>query len=158
MNLAITKVFEFEASHYLPDHMGKCKNLHGHNYRLDISVVSASGDLLEPNGESRGMVADFSKLKACVNEHLIKRMDHAFLCETEKEGKLLATCMKNMLGDKYLPSMAQKYCVIGMTTTAENLCFFIAGVLKPYLLSECGVEILQLRLWETPDSSAMLAL
>lgn len=72
MKVSITKKFEFEAAHKLPDHPGKCKNLHGHSYRLEVTV---SSDKLN----DQGMVMDFGDLKVIVNEHVINTLDHTYL-------------------------------------------------------------------------------
>ena len=72
MKVSITKKFEFEAAHKLPDHPGKCKNLHGHSYKLEVTV---SSDQLN----DQGMVMDFGDLKVIVNEHIINILDHSLL-------------------------------------------------------------------------------
>ncbi len=72
MKVSITKKFEFEAAHKLPDHPGKCKNLHGHSYKLEVTVLS---DKLN----EQGMVMDFGDLKVIVNEHVINILDHSYL-------------------------------------------------------------------------------
>ena len=69
--ISITKKFEFEAAHMLPNHKGKCKNLHGHRYELEVTVRGPIN--------SEGMVMDFSDLKEMVNELVIDRFDHSCL-------------------------------------------------------------------------------
>ncbi len=70
--ISVTKCFEFEAAHHLPDYDGPCKNVHGHTYRLEVEV---SGGLVN------GMVMDFSELKRTVQETVITTHDHADLNE-----------------------------------------------------------------------------
>lgn len=70
-----TKIFKFEAAHYLPYHEGKCKNMHGHNYKLEVTF----GGTPFTEGKSKGMVIDFSDLKQLVNESIIQKLDHALL-------------------------------------------------------------------------------
>ena len=60
--MKITKIFTFDSSHMLDGHDGKCQNLHGHTYRLEVEV---SGSLIQ-GGAKDGMVADFADVKACV--------------------------------------------------------------------------------------------
>lgn len=75
--ISICKRFEFDAAHRLPLHKGKCVNLHGHRFILDVEV---SGDINEDErSEEYGMIIDFGTLKNIVNEHVISRMDHTFL-------------------------------------------------------------------------------
>lgn len=72
MRTSITKKFEFEAAHRLPDHLGKCKNFHGHSYKLEVTVSSNKLN-------SQGMVMDFGDLKSIVKKHVLDRLDHSNL-------------------------------------------------------------------------------
>ncbi|AKI98016.1 6-carboxytetrahydropterin synthase QueD [Kosmotoga pacifica] len=69
----ITKEFTFDAAHNLVKYHGKCEKLHGHTYRLRVTVVG------EPNDE--GMVIDFLELKEVVKENVLKHLDHAYINE-----------------------------------------------------------------------------
>lgn len=72
----IAATYQFEAAHHLP-HVPdghKCKRLHGHNYRLDVSIA---GDL-----DSRGFVIDYADLDAAV-QPLVDRLDHRYLNDIE---------------------------------------------------------------------------
>ena len=69
--VTIRKVFTFDAAHQLPFHRGKCANLHGHTYRLEVWV---HGEL-----DANGFVLDFGDLKAIVKELVVDRCDHKFL-------------------------------------------------------------------------------
>ena len=71
MRVLITKVFGFDAAHQLPWHPGKCRNLHGHTYRLDVTVQG-------PINED-GVVTDFSDIGAAVKKAVIEKYDHQFL-------------------------------------------------------------------------------
>lgn len=70
----ITKHFEFEACHQLPWHKGKCQNLHGHTYKLEVTVLA------NELGKD-GILEDFGKLKEIVNETVINFYDHKNLNE-----------------------------------------------------------------------------
>ena len=70
-----TKSFTFDAAHFLPNHKGKCANMHGHTYRLDVTVVGNQGKL-SLGGSDEGMVIDFADLKAAVKVEVIDKMDH----------------------------------------------------------------------------------
>lgn len=69
--MIIIKEFEFDAAHYLPQYNGKCEHLHGHTYKL---VVKAEGT---PDAE--GMVIDFTRLKAIVQDKVLSKLDHSCL-------------------------------------------------------------------------------
>ncbi|TGE37432.1 6-carboxytetrahydropterin synthase QueD [Desulfosporosinus fructosivorans] len=73
-----TKSFTFDAAHFLPDHKGKCANMHGHTYRLEVSVARNNG-ILGNGGSDEGMVIDFADLKAIVKAEVIDKMDHKVL-------------------------------------------------------------------------------
>ena len=64
--MKITKIFTFDSSHMLDGHDGKCQNLHGHTYKLEITV---SDDPVR-GGPKDGMVMDFTDLKAIVKNTL----------------------------------------------------------------------------------------
>ena|ERR1035437_160479 len=75
MSLSITKQFRFEAAHTLPNHDGKCRNLHGHSYLLEVTV---SGPVIA-SGPKEGMVMDFSDMSKVVEEQIVGQWDHHFL-------------------------------------------------------------------------------
>ena len=73
--IRITKQFNFEAGHALYGYDGKCKNVHGHSYKLSVTV---SGKPISDSTHVKfGMVIDFSDLKKIVNEEIVDIFDHA---------------------------------------------------------------------------------
>jgi len=66
--MLVVKQFTFDAAHYLPEHPGKCRNLHGHTYKLEVGVEGFV-DL------KTGMVIDFGDLKEFVNP-IVEKLDH----------------------------------------------------------------------------------
>lgn len=75
----ITKSFSFEASHQLDHHDGKCANLHGHSYQLDVELTSSS---LRETGSCKNMVMDFSTVSAVVKKLVSSHLDHQHLNDT----------------------------------------------------------------------------
>ena len=74
-SIRITKQFSFETGHALYGYDGKCKNVHGHSYRLDVTVI---GQPISNNTHVKfGMVIDFSDLKKIVKEEIVDIFDHA---------------------------------------------------------------------------------
>lgn len=73
--ITITKIFEFTAEHYLPYHKGACKNLHGHNYKLEITITGP----IQKEGSARGMIMDFGMLKTIVEHQILAEFDHSNL-------------------------------------------------------------------------------
>lgn len=75
MNI-LSKSFTFHSAHILSNHSGKCKNLHGHSYKL---IVKVCGDI----NEETGMIIDFSKINKVVKGHIIDVVDHKYLGKGE---------------------------------------------------------------------------
>jgi 6-pyruvoyltetrahydropterin/6-carboxytetrahydropterin synthase len=73
MGTSVTKIFSFDAAHRLPNYDGPCANIHGHTYKLEVTVVNGTG-LTE-----LGMVIDFALLKKIVHEAVISTHDHTYL-------------------------------------------------------------------------------
>lgn len=73
--ITVTKKFEFEACHHLPHYYGACNNLHGHSYKLEVTV----GGELQKEGSKQGMIMDFKDLKQAVKEVVIDKYDHSDL-------------------------------------------------------------------------------
>ena len=72
--MLVARDFSFEAAHRLPDHPGKCRNLHGHSYRLRV-VCRA------PVDAATGLAIDFAELKRIVYAEVLEHLDHADLNE-----------------------------------------------------------------------------
>jgi 6-pyruvoyltetrahydropterin/6-carboxytetrahydropterin synthase len=70
--LKLTEEFHFDAAHDLPNYIGKCHNLHGHRWKL---LVTISGHV----DEKTGMIMDFKDLKNVVEENVLQYLDHAYL-------------------------------------------------------------------------------
>lgn len=76
--LTITTRATFEACHYLPYYVGACHNLHGHSYKLEVTVARRSLLSLIQDGSTEGMIIDFKDLKAVIHS-VIDKYDHANL-------------------------------------------------------------------------------
>lgn len=69
--VTVSQEFAFHAAHFLPWHPGKCANLHGHSYRVQVDVEGAL--------DERGIVIDFDELASMVWGDVIEPLDHALL-------------------------------------------------------------------------------
>ena len=76
MKATISKAFIFEAAHHLPQHDGKCRNLHGHSYRVTVVL---HGPVNDYTGSSRGMVQDFALIGELFRHHVFDILDHTVL-------------------------------------------------------------------------------
>jgi 6-pyruvoyltetrahydropterin/6-carboxytetrahydropterin synthase len=74
-NIRITKQFSFETGHALYGYDGKCKNVHGHSYKLSVTVIGTP--ITDSTHVKFGMVIDFSDLKTIVKEEIVDVFDHA---------------------------------------------------------------------------------
>ncbi|MEH3140260.1 MAG: 6-carboxytetrahydropterin synthase QueD [Mycobacterium kyogaense] len=90
---SVARRFSFEAAHQLPWHTGKCAKLHGHSYRLDVTVTGPV------TGE--GIVIDFTDLKSIVSKAVLADYDHAFLNDflANPTAELIATDIAKRLLD-----------------------------------------------------------
>lgn len=76
-NIRITKHFSFEAGHALYGYDGKCKNIHGHSYSLEVTVIGKP--ITDASDVKFGMVIDFGDLKKIVKQEIIEIFDHAIV-------------------------------------------------------------------------------
>ena len=131
----VTKTVRFDAAHILTNHEGLCKNLHGHTYRVDVSVTAADA------GDGRDMVIDFKDLKRIATETICSRFDHAFVYNTESKGEceIAAVVERNGMRTVAIP----------FRSTAENLARHFYEALKPLIPDLSAVKV-----WETADSCA----
>jgi len=130
----VTKTLRFDAAHVLTNHKGLCKNLHGHTYRVDVSVT----------GEDDGaddMVIDFKDLKRIATEVICDRFDHAFIYSTASEGELEIASVVEKHGMRTV--------AIPFRSTAENLARLFFDDLSARIPGLSSV-----RVWETADSCA----
>ena len=144
--LSITKIFTFEAAHMLKGYDGLCANIHGHSYRLEVSVFSPAlngqdGFLHSDESDPKnGMLFDFSELKKLVNQAIIEPFDHSLILNRNIGRELSETLQKNSLHVVHVPYQP----------TSENLLIDFAGRLQKVLPQ--GISLKKLRLYETATS------
>jgi len=91
--IRITKRFSFEAGHALYGYDGKCKNLHGHSYKLSVTVIGAP--INDKTNPKFGMVIDFTDLKRIVTEEIIDKFDHSTIFNKNTPHVKLAKTLKD---------------------------------------------------------------
>ncbi len=141
--IQITKVVEWDMGHRVPNHKSKCRNLHGHRYRMELTLA---GDLNQQSGaSSEGMVLDFSDVKRHMMERVHDVLDHSFMFHEEDE--LLVH-----LFEEHATDGGFRYISVPFIPTAENLakwCFDqLEGCFPP------AIQIVRIRIYETPNSWA----
>lgn len=75
----LAKEFTFEAAHYLPNHDGKCRRLHGHSWK---GIVWVKGSALINTGPKQGMVMDYADIKKPLKSLIEDYLDHHYLNES----------------------------------------------------------------------------
>lgn len=138
-NVSITKVFRFEMAHALHGHGDKCAHIHGHSYRLEVTVKGAL--INDPSRPDHGMVMDFTELKAIVKEHILDRFDHALLLN-ERDRQSFPDSV----------ALFKRLEYTAFQPTCEHLVLEMARVLCTHLPPT--VAIRRLRLYETATSYA----
>jgi 6-pyruvoyltetrahydropterin/6-carboxytetrahydropterin synthase len=118
--ISVTKIFEFEAAHYLPNHPGKCKNLHGHSYKLEIEIMRGEYD---DNLNEEGMVMDFGELKELVEPILDDYYDHKILNESTHAVPTAENMVRefaSLLRDKFKKSSVLRVVRIRLWETSSS--------------------------------------
>ena len=137
--IRITKIFTFETAHVLYNYDGKCKNMHGHSYKLFVTVKGTP--INDINNVKNGMVVDFGDIKKIVKEEIVDVWDHAVL--------LNALTPHKELGED-LAQKGHKVIECNYQPTCENMLYEIAEKIKNKLPSH--VLLAYLKLHETENS------
>lgn len=135
----ITKTFTFETAHVLYNYDGKCKNMHGHSYKLFVTVKGRPvQDVTSPKN---GMVMDFADIKVIVRQEIVDVWDHAVLINANSPHQELGTELERQ-GHRVI------YC--GFQPTCENMLYAIAAKIKHQLPDT--IQLAYLKLHETENS------
>lgn len=151
-NISISKEFSWSMAHMLADHKGKCKNIHGHTYVMQVTLEREEGGLINAPGTSdHGMVMEFYDVKELINDLIVEPLDHAFLYWTDSTDELeheVAALLKKH---------HRKLVNINYRPTAENLATdFLKKINGKLVLYPVFVS--ELILWESPTSFARVTL
>ena len=138
--IRVTKEFSFEMAHVLWNYDGPCKNVHGHSYRLFVTLSGFPVDNQE--NPKNGMVIDFGDLKSIVKIQIINIFDHSVVL-SDKIEKEKTDIFTRLFGNTVLGSYQP---------TCENLVADFAERIAPHLPS--GVKLHSLKLYETATSYA----
>lgn len=137
-NIRITKQFTFETGHALYGYDGKCKNVHGHSYKLSVTVIGSP--ITDTSDVKLGMVIDFSDLKKIVEEEVIDPFDHATVFNKNTPHVELA---------KELTDRGHKVILADYQPTSENMVIDFATKIKSRLPKQIQLHSLKLRETET---------
>ncbi|MFL1894559.1 6-pyruvoyl trahydropterin synthase family protein [Aquimarina sp. 2-A2] len=140
-NIRITKQFTFETGHALYGYDGKCKNVHGHSYKLSVTVIGKP--ITEINHVKLGMVIDFGDLKKIVKEEVEDVFDHATVFNKNTPHVELA---------KELQDRGHNVILLDYQPTSENMVIDFAKKITARLPQ--NIQLFSLKLQETETSYA----
>ena len=136
--IRITKQFSFETGHALYGYDGKCKNVHGHSYKLSVTVIGQPID--DTNNVKYGMVIDFSDLKKIVKEEIVDVFDHATVFNKNTPHVELA---------KELEDRGHNVLLVDYQPTSEMMVIDFAKKIQTYLPKNISLHSLKLQETET---------
>ena len=137
--IRVTKKFTFETAHSLLNHDGPCKNIHGHSYKLSVTIIGTP--LHQNNHPKNGMIIDFGDLKKLVNEAVVNDYDHALILSENHPADLIHEMKKQQ----------QKLIVVPYQPSCEFLILDIKNRLKNKII-DYPFNLHSLKLEETSTS------
>lgn len=140
--MKISKQIEWDMGHRVTNHHSKCRNLHGHRYKLEVCM---EGRLVRMEGVSEeGMVIDFGDIKRVAMEEIHDVLDHSFMVWNKDK----------LLFDFFHDNPDLKCTVVSFVPTAENIAAWVFiqldGKFKD--VYKTGLKLYSVKLWETPTS------
>jgi len=139
--IRLTKIFHFDTGHALAGYDGKCRNVHGHSYTLEVTVMGEP--IRDPENVKFGMVIDFGDLKTIVKKNVIDDYDHALVLNRNTSYK--------EIGD-FLIERGHHILLVDFQPTGEMMIQDMAQRIAPHLPS--SISLHSLKLYETGTSFA----
>lgn len=137
-NIRITKQFNFETGHALYGYDGKCRNVHGHSYKLSVTVIGQP--ITDSSHVKLGMVIDFTDLKKIVKEEIVDKFDHATVFNKNTPHVELA---------KELTDRGHNVILADYQPTSENMVIDFAKKISARLPENITLHSLKLQETET---------
>jgi 6-pyruvoyltetrahydropterin/6-carboxytetrahydropterin synthase len=144
--MQITKIFHFEAAHHLTDYHGKCERVHGHSYKLEITV--------EGPVQKNGMVIDFVILKNIVKKKVIEKLDHHDLNEILENPS--SENLVQWIWDQLSPFEELILQEANHPNLSKAINKYLATPSEEMHIETFPVKLKKIRLWETKNSYATL--
>ena len=142
--MEITTRMEFDSGHRIPNHKSTCRNLHGHRYALEVTIV---GDIIDQEDISDfGMVMDFKDAKSLIKKVIVEPWDHAFIVyEKDKEVLDFLNSLEN-----------HKTVIFPKVPTAENMALVAFDIISKAFEEKFKglIKPKRVRLFETPNNWA----
>lgn len=126
----------FDAAHFLAGYSGKCSNIHGHRWRVVLTIRQKE---LSKDRQHRGMCVDFKELKNELKK-AVDELDHTFIFEA---GSLKPDTVKALEGEAF------KLNIVDFRPTAENFSKYFYDMFKSK-----GYDVEMVDVYETPNNCA----
>ena len=136
--IRITKQFNFETGHALYGYDGKCRNVHGHSYKLNVTVIGKP--INDKDHVKYGMVIDFGDLKKIVKEEIVDKFDHATVFNKNTPHRELAA---------ELEKRGHNVILVNYQPTSEQMVIDFAEKIKNRLPDNISLHSLKLQETET---------
>jgi 6-pyruvoyltetrahydropterin/6-carboxytetrahydropterin synthase len=138
--IRLTKEFNFEMAHALLNYDGACKHIHGHSYKLAVTVLASPN--IDKSSPKLGMVMDFGDLKTIVNRLIVKPLDHAFVINSDTPEEFYNVDSQ----------LFQRLVKVDYQPTCENMVIDFSEKIMSNLPD--GIELFSIKLHETATSFA----
>ena len=138
--IRLSRIFCFETAHALLGYDGACRHIHGHSYKLVVTIIGTP--LQDETHPKNGMVMDFGDLKKTVENAVIKPFDHALLLNKNTPAELVEVLQKNN----------EKLVLLPYQPSCENMLIDIQKCLQNQL--PVNIKLHSLKLSETENSFA----
>lgn len=141
----VTKEMRFECAHMLTGHEGRCSNLHGHSYKVEVTLTAPVG----PDS----MVVDFAALKEVMNE-VIDPFDHAFIFDERvvSGDGVFDDSPEGQIAKIVSINSDMRWVAFPGRPTAENMAHYFSKEIQRHMVKPLVVACV--RVWETATSYA----
>jgi 6-pyruvoyltetrahydropterin/6-carboxytetrahydropterin synthase len=149
--ITATKIFTFDCAHMLAGHDGLCNNVHGHTYKVEVTLRRKVTETeLIRSGPSEGMIADFKDIKNALQENVFDLFDHAFIYNCHSTDKAEQEIVDVLLKHN------KKVFGMSCRPTAENMCRTFTRYITDVIFGEFNdtITVTNIKVWETPTSYA----
>ena len=137
MRVRTTKEFDFEAAHALDGYVGKCQDIHGHNYHLTLTFLGEP--IRDKSLSNNGMVVDFGDIKDFLNKTIKPLFDHRLILRNDSR----------FLG---LEQQNERIRYVDYQPTTENMLLEIVQIVSNSFEKKNNVVLCSAFLRETPSS------
>lgn len=142
--MLISKTIEIDMGHRVPNHKSKCRNIHGHRWKIEVGVDDKV--ISESGRPDEGMVIDFGDVKELMMKAFDEPFDHGFMMYKDDP---FVEIFEELRGEH-----SQKIIFTDFIPTSENLAAYFFELISPMLQGR-GIALEHVKIWETPNSTSI---